>query len=149
MQNINPAKFQARGGARCVLLSPGSSEELLESRPPPPWGLRAPEGLRQPWPFRVQPSPEPPGKNAVHLHITRIAFGSPPSFLPSPSSLFCPFCPLPFPVSLPPPTFLQLFMEKREISLMHFKKALSLTLLIPLHPPPFLAVGPQVQRGLS
>lgn len=144
MQNISCAKFQAprRSGARRVLLSPGSPEELVESRPPPPWGLRAPEGLRQ-------PSPAPPGKNAVHLHITLTSFGSPPSFLPSPSSLFCPFCLLPFPASLPPPTFLQLFMEKRETSLMHFKKALSLTLLIPLHPPPFLAVGPQVQRGLS
>lgn len=126
---ISTAKFPAHG-ARCILLSLDGSEELLllESGPSL-WGLRVPEGLRQPWPRPVQP--RAPGKKECcprpHPSLPSL---SPSSFLPSAS---------PFTASSAHPLFLLLLQPSSGLFKGNIcnvlKKALSLKLLIPLPNP--------------
>lgn len=134
MQNISLAKFQARGGARCVLLHPGSLvEELLESSPVSTWGLRAPEGLRQPWPFcvQLQPSAQERKLSTSHHSSPHLA---PTIFLPSPS--FCPFCPL-SPCSLLPLQASSSFLWKKGNYLCCTKKGLIFNIIDPPFTHPF------------
>lgn len=137
---FSASKFPALR-ALCVLLSQGCSEEFLESRPPPR-GLRAPQALGNGDPFDPQTSSSPQERNTVHHHLHSLPFLSLSSLLiSSPSSLFRPFSPTPFPAFSPP---------RRKI-FNALKKDLIFNVIdssLP-HPTPFLAVGPQVQKALS
>ena len=148
MQNINPAKFQARRSTLCPA-EPGLFRGAPGIQAPSPMGPQSSRGLEatlsfpcpaQPRASRKECCPPPHHSHGLWLSLVFSSF----SLLP-----FLPLLPTPFSCLSSSSNLAPAFYGKKGNIFDALQKGLIFNIIDPPPPTPFLAVGPQVQRGLS